>query len=866
MRKFGLAAILTFVDKGATAAMGRIGRRAAMLKAQFAGVGAGVSQMRRGLGSLAMAALPVSAGFGLMLKKGADFEQAIARLKAVTLKGFDPALRGLAKTLGATTAFSATEAADAMTNLARAGLTSKQIIGAIGGTLNAAAAEGIDLATAADMVASNIKAFNMPAEEAGKIAGILALTSARTNTSMVALQEGLKMAAPAVKPLNVSLQQTAALMGALADIGLKGTLGGTGIRAATTQLLNPSKKARKAMAELGVSYADLRKEMDKGNLVGTFQMLVARMKTIPSATKRAALMSRILQIRGTSMAAALNLSDDNAKKFTETLAELNSETGSTADAMRRIQLKTLTGQLTILKSAFEGVSIEMFDLISGETSGLVDRMGRSLGNLALAMRVVSGEKITDPKTLEEVKKVPASFFEIARGIREAFGEIKEIFKSVGESLGGLGKTFGLTGDGSAKSIAKIVTKVVVLTAAFAPLALAVGGVTRLFGGMASTALGAGRAVVGLFGGIFKGAKGLAGAAGKAGGKFSDAFAQPVRVVNFHEMGGLGRAAGLGGTSGARMLDLETRTAAGALTRFRAGLNSLASRIPGIGGMLAANVDKASLAAGGLKGALGKAGLLGAALGAGYALGTFIDRMTGASTRISNFLHERDRKRREELFGKAEAPGSGLNRQIAMMKQTATSAETLNQLIALRGRGMRANVGGSEVEITREFARGRLLATLEQTGLNQKEIASQLTRLAPLLAKLPAAGGGAGTKPPMKPAKDALVSTSGLIPVSAGDVVLDRASLAGAVVSQLRGGLAGRAGAGALGGGDPGRTSPPPASSSGPLRIEVPVEIDGRRIAMAVAEVQLDELERGGASMAPGARRGFLERGLVGGES
>ena len=74
MRKFGLAAILTFVDKGATAAMGRIGRRATLLKAQFLGVGRGVSQIRMGLATMAMAALPVAAGFGLMMKKGVDFQ------------------------------------------------------------------------------------------------------------------------------------------------------------------------------------------------------------------------------------------------------------------------------------------------------------------------------------------------------------------------------------------------------------------------------------------------------------------------------------------------------------------------------------------------------------------------------------------------------------------------------------------------------------------------------------------------------------------------------------------------------------------------------------------------------------------------
>lgn len=861
MRKFGLAAILTFVDKGATAAMGRVGRRAALLKKQFQGVGRGLSQMRRGLGSMATAALPVAAGFGLMLKKGADFEQAVARLKAVTLDKFDPALKSLAKTLGSTTKFSATEAADAMTALARAGLDTKEIMGAIRGTLNAAAAEGIGLADAADLVASNIKAFNIDAAKASQIAGVLALASARTNTTMLALQEGLKLAAPAVKPLNVSLVQTTALLGALADIGLKGTLGGTAIRASVAKLLKPTSDAKKAMAQLGLSLTGVRKRLDKGDLVGVFKDLVAKMKDIPKASKRAELASRILGIRGQTMAAALNLSKKNMDKFNETLKALQKETGETARRMKEIQLKTVIGQLTILKSAFEGVSIELFDLISGKTRGLVERMSGSLGNLALAMRVVSGEKITDKETLDQLKTIPKSFFEIARGIREAFSDLGVLFRAVGLAIADIGKMFGITGDGSAKSVARIVTKVVLLTAAFAPLSLVLGGVTRLFGGLASTAIGAGRAIFGTLGIAAKGGTGLfralAGKAGAVGRIAEQATAQPVRVVNFHELalGGLGAKTGFIG---------PIQQITPALTRFRVGLNSLAGKVPLIGGMLAGNLDKASLAAGGLKGALGRAGLVGVVGGLAFALGGVIDRATGASTKLSDLALAADAARRKQFIEPAE-------KRIASLEQTIRSAESLKQLVALSQKGIKFRTGkGAEAQvITRELARARLVESLRKSEFNQKQIATQLARLAPILARLPTAAFAArGFKPvaakPIKPAKDALVNTGGLIPVSAGDVVLDRASLAGAVVSQMRGGLSGAAGAGALGGGDPGRTSPPSAASSGMLRIEVPVEVDGVAIARAVAEVRLDELERGGASLAPGDRRSAFERGTMGG--
>jgi hypothetical protein len=205
-----------------------------------------------------------------------------------------------------------------------------------------------------------------------------------------------------------------------------------------------------------------------------------------------------------------------------------------------------------------------------------------------------------------------------------------------------------------------------------------------------------------------------------------------------------------------------------------------------------------------------------------------------------------------------------------MKQTVTSARSLNQMLALQkkhgGLGIRGPGGKiTRTTVTQDLARQRLVKTLKMTGLNQAQIALQLSRLAPILAKFPATAGKPGVKvtPPPRPAKDALVSSGGFMPVSAGDVVLDRASLAQAVVSQMRGGLAGRAGAGALGGGDPGRVSPPTSSAGGEITINVPLMVDGREIARAIGKVRLDEMERSGESIQPGDRTLLLERGFLG---
>jgi TP901 family phage tail tape measure protein len=872
MRKFGLAAILSFVDKGATAAMGRVGRKAKTLQDRFRGIGRGVKQMGRGLSGIAIGAAPVAAAFGLMIKKGAEFEQSIANLRAVSLDIHNkttPRLEGLAKTLGATTVFSATQAADAMTALKRAGLTVDQVAGAVGGTLNAAAAEGIGLADAASLVADNMKAFGIEAEQAAAVAGTLALASARTNTNMMGLQEGLKLAAPAAGLVNASLADTTAVLGALADIGLKGTLSGTAFRAAMFKLINPTKAGRKAIGQLGIKFGDLTKMLDKGDVVGTFRTIVERLRKVPSRAKAAGIAAKIFGLRGVAMTKALDLSGTAADRFNETLSLLRKETGKTAEAMAEIQLKTLTGQVTLLKSAFEGVSIELFGLISGETAGVVKSMAKTMGQLAFAMRVVSGQKLFEPKDLIQLANTPAAIFEVARGIRDAFKDIKEVVGGLIETVGGVAKWFGIAGEGGARNTARITTKVLVLTAAMAPLSLAVIGLTSLMRGLAQVAVGAAKVVGNAFAIAGKGAGGIlavigkrvpkfgaflgkmGGFLGKAGKLTERAVAQPVRVVNFNEAGLAGRAGAALGPSGAREIALGTATerATAAVGNFRGGLNNLAGRVPKVGSLLTRNLTNVAGAATSLGGKLGSAGLVGAAGALGFAFGTLIDRTFGLSKRISTFFADRTKDERKMVTDRLDFVAKEVS-------ANRSAAATLKQLIQMQQAGIKVmGPGGQKKEVTQEAARARLVEQLKRQQLTQAQQTTILANMSVLLGRLPKAG---TTRPPtpVKPAKDALVSSTGFLPVSAGDVVLDRASLASALISGNRGALVNRSLEAA---------APEVAAATGrapqEVRIEVPVQVDGRQIALAVAAVKLDDLERSGASVAAGQRSALLQRGF-----
>lgn len=875
MRKFGLAAILTFVDKGATAAMGRVGTAAKKLQKRFRGIGAGVAQFGRGLGTLATAAIPFTGAVGLMIKTGAKFEQSIANLSAKMLDKFDPALKSLARTLGATTVFSASQAADAMTELAKAGLGAEQIMGAVPGVLAAASAENIPLAQSASIVADTLNQFKLNAKDAGAVANTLALASVNANTNMSGLAEGLKLAGPVIKTVGGNLTDTVAILGSLADVGLKGTTAGTALRAGISNLIDPNKKAKKAIAALGLSIGDVQKLLKAGKVGELMQTLAGRLGDIDDGGKRAQLALRLFGKRAVPLAIAISKNKDNADKFSKSMKRLSDEFksgGSAADKMARKQLDTLIGQSRLAKSAVEDIAISLNSLVAKELRAGAEGLVKTFSNLALALRVVGGEKFVDPKVNKQIKGISETIFDVARGIRLGIGEAKVALKGIFSTLGSVGKAFGFAfGETGAKGIAKMVTKFITLAAVLAPVALGFLAITKVAGGMKDVVVGGLKATVGvarvagdalggvagllgkrlpILGKIFGGVGGFVGKAAKAAEKVT---ARPVRVVNFDEIGGIGGAAG---AAGAGPFIGPIQQLPGLFTRARLSVNRFAARIPKVGGLLSSSLTKAGFAAASLGTKLGAGGLILAAGGLGVAFGTLIDRTFGLSDKISSFFFDREKDLRERITGP-------LKTQLASLEQTGTLAKQVGQLLTFRKKGITAVgvEGGRKREITRGFAQERIVEQLRRSKVTEKEIAIQMSRIAPLLAKLPVSAQKPAQVTKPKPAKDALVSASGLMHVSPGDVVLDRASLAGAVVSQLRGGLRGRAGGGALGGGGSAQTSPPPAASGGPLRIEIPVTIDGRQIALAVAEIQLDDLERSGASLKAGDRSAMLQRGF-----
>lgn len=246
--------------KRSAAQLGTVGGSARSVASRFSGLQAGAAAAGRALRTVGVAAGALAAaGLAVGVKQSVTFEQSMANVQArllTTGKNMDQ-LRGLAVELGAKTQFSAQQAADAMGELAAQGMSTRQIMQVLPGTLSLAAASGTDLADAAAIQTETLHGFGLAASQANRVADVLAQTANRSAAGIDDMQESLKYIAPVAKASGQSLEDMMAAVGLLSNVGIKGSQAGTTLRTAMVRLSNPTDKARDALAALGLSAGDL---------------------------------------------------------------------------------------------------------------------------------------------------------------------------------------------------------------------------------------------------------------------------------------------------------------------------------------------------------------------------------------------------------------------------------------------------------------------------------------------------------------------------------------------------------------------------------------------------------------------------------
>lgn len=289
-----------------------------------------------------------------------EFSAAMSNVKA--LSGATDAefqqLTSTAENLGATTKFTASEAAEGMQYLAMAGWKTNDIISAMPGLLDLAAAGGTSLGTAADIVSDVMTAMGMSATEASTAADIFARTATGTNTTIENLGESLKYAAPAAHTFGLSLSEVATVTGMMANAGVKGSMAGTALRASLLEMASPSKKAAEAMSTLGLTFSD-----SAGNMKD-MKTIISDLSKAFSGLSQQEKLSYAEDIFGTRGSSAwLSVIEQGAEAYDRLFESIDKSNGA-AKEMAETQLDNLAGDITLLQSAVDGMKISVMKQLS----------------------------------------------------------------------------------------------------------------------------------------------------------------------------------------------------------------------------------------------------------------------------------------------------------------------------------------------------------------------------------------------------------------------------------------------------------------------------------------------------------------------
>ena len=385
---FSVKAILSAKDSNFSSTMKACSGYAENLKSTLtSGIGFGamatigskaVSVVGNGLKSLTTGAISAGTNFESAMSSVASISGATGNdLKELTSK---------AKQMGATTQFSATEAANAMEYMAMAGWKTKDMVSGIGGIMNLAAASGSDLARTSDIVTDALTAFGKSASDSGTFADVMAAASSNANTNVEMMGETFKYVGAAAGAMGYSIQDIALATGLMANSGIKGSEAGTALRSVITRMAKPTKESSAAMKKLGLSITDSKGRMKSfGTIMKDMRKGMKGMTEDQKASYAAMLGGQ------EAMSGVLAIANASEKDFNK-LSKAIDNSKNAAQNMAKVKLDNLKGDVTILQSSMEGLGITIFDQVGGNLRGLVGTATDVVGKI--------NEKLSNGKGIE----------------------------------------------------------------------------------------------------------------------------------------------------------------------------------------------------------------------------------------------------------------------------------------------------------------------------------------------------------------------------------------------------------------------------------------------------------------------------------
>jgi TP901 family phage tail tape measure protein len=334
-----IGADVSGLDKALQTAQGRLRQAGAQMKQIGTGLTLGISAPIAGIATVA-------------LNSASDFEASMNLMQATTGATADQmaALEAQALNLGATTAFSAGEAAQAQLELAKAGMSVTDTMSSLPGVLDLASAGGLDLALAAEIAANTINSFNLPASEAASVANTLAAAANASSVDVTDMADALKMVGTVAAQNNVSLEDTSTALAILGNNAIKGSDAGTSLKTMLMRLTAPTDEAAGVMAAFGIEVYDAQ-----GGIL-PFTTILGNLNTAFEGTDDATRNAAMSTLFGADAIRAASVLIDNSGASWDAMSEAVNKSGAASD-LADARMKGLGGAIEYFKGTLDSVLI-----------------------------------------------------------------------------------------------------------------------------------------------------------------------------------------------------------------------------------------------------------------------------------------------------------------------------------------------------------------------------------------------------------------------------------------------------------------------------------------------------------------------------
>jgi len=390
------------------------------LSGSLKGVGASAKMATGGIRAMASALLTsgvgvivVALGAFVSIMKSAlmesmEFSKSLSGLQAVTGSSKDEMedFSKEAKRLGATTAFTASQVVELQTEFAKLGFTKDEILNVTEATLDLAAAAGTDLANAATVAGSTLRGFGMDSSETGRVADVMAKSFSSSALDITTFQESMKLVAPIAKTVKVDIEKASAALSVLADSGIKGSMAGTQLRRVMTDLAMKTGK----------------------DFQTSLKMTQERLQNASSDADRLSIAKELV---GQRAASTLLILAENGEKLKDLESAYDGAEGS-AKKMAEVRLDNLSGDVTILKSAWSGMLLSMEDgegLMNSIAREAVQSLTNALTEFTTAVEFAGftfsyyfGREVDE--TEDGMSRRQAIILRTVANIKQAFAEFK----------------------------------------------------------------------------------------------------------------------------------------------------------------------------------------------------------------------------------------------------------------------------------------------------------------------------------------------------------------------------------------------------------------------------------------------------------